>query len=69
MIQEKNDDYIPKRLYSMPEAARYLGRTVCAVREMVWAGEIKYVRDGRRIFLDRQKMDAWIEQHTTVNKF
>jgi hypothetical protein len=24
-----NCDYIPKRLYSIPEAARYLSRTVC----------------------------------------
>jgi len=30
--------YIPKRLYSLKESAVYLGRTVGAVREMLWAG-------------------------------
>lgn len=56
---------IKKRLYSIEEAAIYLGRTVWAVREMLWAKKIKCVRDGRRILLDIHDMDKWIEDNKT----
>jgi excisionase family DNA binding protein len=52
---------IPKRLYSVDDAAVYLGRTVWSVREMLWAGKIPFVKDGRRTLLDIRDMDAWIE--------
>lgn len=54
---------LTKRLYSIPEAGQYLGRTVWAVREMVYAGKIPYIRDGRRMLLDIHDMDAWIERN------
>ncbi len=52
---------ISKRLYSVNEAAVYLGRSVWAVREMLWAGKISFVKDGRRKLLDIRDMDEWIE--------
>ncbi len=51
-----------KRLYDLKEASLYLGRTVCALREMIWAGKLPVVKDGRRILLDVYDMDRWIEQ-------
>jgi len=33
-----------KRLYSIKDAAVYLGRSVCAVREMIWAGKLPYIK-------------------------
>ena len=54
---------LPKRLYSINEAAFYLGRSVCALREMLWAGKLPYIRDGRRILLDIQDMNAWVEKN------
>ena len=54
---------VNKRLYSIPEAGQYLGRTVWAVREMVYAGKIPYIRDGRRVLLDVFDMDRWIEEN------
>lgn len=56
---------LDKRLYNLKEAAVYLGRTVGAVREMLWAGKMPYVRDGRRILLDIKDMDEWIEKSKT----
>lgn len=50
-----------KRLYSIPEAARYLGRSVPAVRNLVARGAIPAHRRDNRVFLDRQDLDAWIE--------
>jgi excisionase family DNA binding protein len=52
-----------KRLYSLNEASVYLGRTIWAVREMLWAGKMPYIKDGRRILLDIQDMDIWIEKN------
>ena len=54
-----------KRLYSIKEASVYLGRTVWAVREMIWAGKISYIKDGRRILVDILDMEKWIEQNKT----
>ncbi|MEW6417626.1 MAG: helix-turn-helix domain-containing protein [Nitrospirota bacterium] len=54
-----------KRLYSIKEASVYLGRSVWAVREMLWAGKIPYIKDGKRILLDIQDMDIWIEKNKT----
>ncbi len=54
---------LPRRLYSIKEASQYLGRSVWALREMLWAGKLPYVRDGRRILLDIRDMDAWIEKN------
>ena len=54
-----------KRLYSIKEASVYLGRSVAAVREMIWAGKLPYVRADRRIYLDIYDMDEWIERNKT----
>ncbi len=58
-----------KRLYSINDASVYLGRSVWAVREMIWAGKISYVRDGKRILLDIIDMDRWIEQNKTKHSY
>ena len=52
-----------KRLYSIKEAAVYLGRSVWALREMLWAGKIPFVKDGKRILLDIKDMENWIEKN------
>jgi len=54
-----------KRLYTIKEAALYLGRSECAVREMIWAGKLPYVKDGKSILLDIYDMDEWIEKNKT----
>jgi excisionase family DNA binding protein len=54
-----------KRLYSIKEAAIYLGRSEWAVREMIWAGKLPYVKDGRWILLDIHDMDEWIDKNKT----
>jgi excisionase family DNA binding protein len=63
--QNKNPKGPLKRLYTIPEAAFYLGRTVNAVREMIWVGKLPIVRDGRRIFIDIFDMDRWVEKNKT----
>ena len=43
----KKHNSIPKRLFNIEEAAIYLGRTPCALREMIWAGKLPIVKDGK----------------------
>lgn len=59
----KNPKGPVKRLYSVPEAAHYMGRTVDALREMIWAGRLPFVKEGRRVFIDKKDMDDYIEQN------
>jgi excisionase family DNA binding protein len=50
-----------KRLYTIAEAAEYLGRSAWAVRSLIWCGKLPAVRDGKRILVDVNDMDRWIE--------
>jgi excisionase family DNA binding protein len=68
-IQNPVGQRVMKRLYSIKEAAVYLGRGVWAVREMLWAGKIPYVKDGKRILLDINDMNLWIERNKTELSF
>jgi excisionase family DNA binding protein len=54
---------LPKRLYSIKEASFYLGRSICALREMLWAGKLPYIKDGRRILLDIHDMNSWVDKN------
>jgi excisionase family DNA binding protein len=60
----KADLQIAKRLYSIKDAAAYLGCKVWTVREMIWAG-FPHVRNGKQIFLDVRDVDKWIETNKT----
>ena len=50
-----------KRLYTIPEAAEVLGRSVNSVREMIWKGRLPHVRIDRRVQVDVQDLEALIE--------
>jgi excisionase family DNA binding protein len=56
------------RLLPLRKAAEYLGLTVWAMRERIWAGEIPVVRfpGGRKMFIDVKDIDAFIEKNKTV---
>lgn len=57
---------IKKRLYSVREAACYLGRTVDGVRYMISVGRLPAVRDGRRVLVDIKDMDEFIERNKVL---
>lgn len=59
---------LQKRLFNFKEAVVYLGQTVWAVRKMLWAGKMPYVRDGKRILLDIKDMDERIEKSKTATR-
>ena len=49
-----------KRLFSLPEAATYLGRSTWSVRRLIWNGELPQVRAGGRVHLDVRDLDEFI---------
>ena len=61
----KNPKGPAKRLYTVPEAAYYLGRTVNGLRQMIWSGKLPIVKDGRRVLLDVKDLDTYIEHNKT----
>jgi len=65
VIKREQGMYNPmhKRLYTLPEAAKYLGRTLWSMRELVWAGKIPIVKDGKRIFIDFNDLESYISKN------
>lgn len=57
-----------KRLYTLKEAAEYLGRSEWGMREVIWAGEIPVVKreGGRKIFLDILDLMAFIDRNKST---
>ena len=54
---------VSKRLYTVPEAAEYLGMTDWGIRGLITNGKIDTVRNGRRLFLAIEDMDRWIAEN------
>jgi excisionase family DNA binding protein len=60
-----NNPLLP-RLLALKDAAGYLGRTARGMRELYWAGKIPIVRDGKKIYFDRQDLDSYVQKNKTV---
>ena len=59
---------VRKRLYTLEEAAEYLGRSKWALRELIWSAKIPVVRPcgGRKIFVDIEDLDGFIAQNKSI---
>jgi len=54
---------VSKRLYTIPQAGEYLGRSTYSVRTLIWNGQLRIVKNGKKMWLDVMDMDAWIERN------
>ena len=54
---------VSKRLYSVKEAGRYLGRSPWTIRRLIRDGCLREVRQGRRVMIDLVDMDLFIEKY------
>ena len=52
-----------KRLFTIKEAAEYLGRSVYSMRSLIWAGKLPIVRQDKKIWICIHDLDAWIERN------
>jgi excisionase family DNA binding protein len=66
-MSHNSPHHIQKRLFTLKEAAQYLGRTVWGMRELIWSGAIPVVRQegGRKIYLDKIDLDSFVEKNKT----
>ncbi len=60
---------LKKRLLTVEEASFYLGRSLSSVRELIWSGDLQFVKTGRRTHLDIYDLDRWIEQHKVTTTY
>lgn len=53
------------RLLPLKDAAQWLGLTVWAMRERIWAGQIPVVQfpGGRKQYIDTQDLEAFIQKN------
>lgn len=58
-----------QKLFDLKQSAVYIGRSVCSVRELVWAGKLPYVRFDRKISIDISDLDKFIEQNKVRHTF
>ena len=54
-----------KRLFTLKEAAEYLGRVDYGMRELAWAGDIPVVKKekDRKLYFDIYDLDSYIERN------
>jgi excisionase family DNA binding protein len=54
-----------KRLYTIREAAAYLGRTEWGVRDLIWSREIPVVKGAsrRKIYIDINDLEAYVTRN------
>jgi len=57
-----------KRLYTLKQAAEYLGRSEWGMRDLIWKQLIPVVMNngGRKIFIDVQDLDAYVSDHKLI---
>jgi len=57
-----------KRLYTLKEAAVYLGRSEWGMRELIWAQRIPVVKevDGRKIFIDILDLETYVNRNKST---
>jgi len=56
---------ISPRLLPLKDAAQYLGLTVWAIRERIWAGQIPVIQfpGGRKQYIDIQDIELFIQKN------
>ncbi len=62
LVSRNSGPAIPRRLLTVQEAAAYLRVSVWKMRHLVWDGELDQVTIGRKLLLDLQDLDRFIER-------
>ena len=59
-------DVLLPRLLSYEAATRYLSLSYWTVRHMVVEGHIPHIKSGKRVLIDVQDLDEWIDKNKEV---
>jgi excisionase family DNA binding protein len=65
IIPLKKSKPLGKRLYTIPEAAQYLGRSAYSMRTLIWNGELPVIKNGEggKMWIDVNDLDLWIDRN------
>lgn len=57
-----------KRLYTLKEAAQYMGRPVWGMRNLIWSQIIPVVKEqgSRKIYIDIDDLNGFIEKNKVI---
>jgi len=61
----KNQATAGKRLLTIKELVEHLGATEWFWRTQIWAGRLPFVQIGRKMFIDKEDIEAFITRHKT----
>lgn len=53
---------IQPRCLSIKQPVHYLGSSVWHIRSLCWSGKLTHIRAGKRIVIDRNDLDRWIDR-------
>ncbi|MGO9136227.1 MAG: helix-turn-helix domain-containing protein [Syntrophales bacterium] len=58
----KEKPQIAKRLYTLKDAAAYLGRPVYGVRSLIWSGKLPVIQTGRKQYIDIRDLEFYVDR-------
>ena len=56
-----------KRLYSIKELVAEIGATEWFWRTQIWDGQLPFVQVGRKMFIDREDIESFIQRNKNKN--
>ena len=56
-----------KRLYSIKEMVALIGATEWFWRSQIWDGQLAYVQVGKKMFIDYQDVESFIQNNKFIN--
>jgi hypothetical protein len=65
--KQSNPTVSTKRLFAIRELAAEIGGTVWFWRSQIWDGQLPYVQIGKKMFVDKNDVDAFIEKNKHRN--
>ena len=65
--KQSNSTVFTKRLYTIKELATEIGGTKWFWRSMIWDAQLPFVRVGKKMFVDRNDIEAFIEKNKHWN--
>jgi len=66
-IRKSNPTASTKRLFGIKELATEIGGTVWFWRSQIWDGQIPFVQVGKKMFVDRNDIEIFIEKNKHRN--
>ena len=57
-----------KRLYTIKELVKEIGATEWFWRTQIWNGKLPYIQVGRKMLIDREDIEAFIQKNKSINR-